>query len=258
MSVTLEIGQLLQELPLVDSLSEEQLAQLLDGFRNVSDVIKLVIPIIPLIKSDEILNQLSEINKELGSQSWRLQIAIDHETIHRITLHAGCKSKDIDQVGVVASVNKLASERGCSPRKIWKNDQVHRTFFLIVDPIVEAAANVLQDDYEFYSIAAQANDPKKALEVFADNKMQNASFSSRDAKRMLGIINPNFTSTSVDMRNALLDAIESVLAIWKETYGPLEDDLLIRKKFKVLQREYDRINRPERLPKPKGLKKRGL
>jgi|SRR5581483_2180751 len=221
-----------------DSLTETQISRLLNGFEQATNVIDLIIPLVPRIKNTEHVSYLRDASDKLGEKSWRLKIACDSELIHRAEAKRGRGHKDLDGIGVVAQVRKLAYEKGVSARQIFLNDQIHKTFFKEPDENIESAATTLGPT--FFRIALSAEDPKTAIKVFAKQKDDNPFFSTRDAEVMVG--KKPFRRVDFERVEHLIQAGQAVVDIWQTHFADLEDDPEIRSAFNELEKEIKSFN----------------
>lgn len=135
-----------------------------------------VIGLLPELSDDEVMETRS-YSRLLGKSAWKIECACDAEIWKRTKAACGRGNKDVDEEGILAAVNKRAGEIGCSARTVYNNGKIFDTF---KDEIVATDFNHL-DEKTFYLAALAAPDPHKALEDFAAKKLDDSTFSTRDA-----------------------------------------------------------------------------
>ena len=113
--------------------------------------------------------------QEVGKAAWRVECAANAEILKRVQARAWQRNGD----GVVATLASVAYDLGVSPQTLYRDAQIHKTFF--ENKNILGAENVLQDKW-FYAEALRASDPLAAIEAIAVKKADNPFYSTRDAK----------------------------------------------------------------------------
>ena len=165
-------------------------------------------------RTDEEVIEIRTSAGTVGRASWRIEAACDAEILDRTKLKGGRGQKDVEGVGVVATVKRVAAELGVSPRTIFDNARIHNTFFA---PQTDADAGTTvadcTDDHleeeEYYKAALASPDPRETLEYFARQKAENPRFSTGDAWR---IVKEKPAPPLSEMLPAIAD--ERVMKIW--------------------------------------------
>lgn len=165
-------------------------------------------------RTDEEVIEIRTSARTVGRASWRIEAACDAEILDRTKLKGGRGQKDVEGVGVVATVKRVAAELGVSPRTIFDNARIHNTFFA---PQMDADACTTfadgTDDHleekEYYKAALASPDPRETLEYFARQKAENPRFSTGDAWR---IVKEKPAPPLSEMLPAIAD--ERVMKIW--------------------------------------------
>lgn len=149
-------------------------------------VIDQVIAELPNLLYEELI----EVERQwanIGRGSWRVICAVHAEILNRQPAYRG-RLKDEDGRGVDAAVRKHAAERGIHPQTIYQNAAIHKTFF------ASSGATRNKDQYgvldeledrEFFRAALCSDDAWGTIERFAQEKLKNPFFSTRDAWRMV-------------------------------------------------------------------------
>lgn len=130
--------------------------------------------------SDEHVLRTRETARNLGSVAWRIECACDAEILKRTHARRGRGNVDTAGIGVKATVKAIAAEVGVHPNSIYRNAQIHNTFF---EPVNGLGAQTNLPDKQFYEEALRATNPHAAIEVIADNRAANVHYSTRDARR---------------------------------------------------------------------------
>lgn len=137
-----------------------------------------VISLLPSLTDDEVMETRSYA-KLLGKSAWKIECACDREIWNRTKAACGRGNKDIEEEGILAAVNKRAGEIGCSARTVYNNAKIFDTFR---EEIVATDFNHL-DEKTYYLAALASADPHAAIESFAQEKLKNPFFNTRDAYR---------------------------------------------------------------------------
>jgi hypothetical protein len=137
-----------------------------------------VITLLPSLSDDEVMDTRNYA-KLLGKSAWKIEAACDREIWNRTKAACGRGNIDIDEEGIMAAVNKRAAEIGCSARTVYNNGKLFETF---KDEMVAIDFNHL-DEKTYYLAALASTDPHAAIEHFAEEKLKNPFFSTRDAFR---------------------------------------------------------------------------
>jgi len=166
--------------------------------------------------------------RALARFGWRLECAADAELVRRFDPHEKVSGRRSAQ-----SVRQLCAETGESARTIYRNAQIHRTFFTTATSGTQYA-NL--EDKSFYIAALESPDPTVALEYFSVQKAQDSSYSPMQAlqhirgRKMLepDVEVPMFLETP-DQREAFDEWVRTtkkLLAIvprWKWLSGWIEE-----------------------------------
>lgn len=147
-------------------------------FNHLNKLETDVITLLPSLSDDEVM-ETRNYAKLLGKSAWKIEIACDAEIWNRTKAACGRGNVDVDEDGIMAAVNKRAAEIGCSGQTIRNNRNIFDTF---KEEIVQIDFNHL-DEKTFYLAASVAPDPHAMLEKFAQEKLKNPFFSTRDAWR---------------------------------------------------------------------------
>lgn len=150
-------------------------------FNHLNKLDKLetdVIGLLPDLSDDEVM-ETRNYAKLLGKSAWKIECACDAEIWNRTKAACGRGNIDVDEEGIMAAVNKRATEIGCSGQTIRNNRNIFDTF---KKEIVQIDFNHL-DEKTYYLAALAAPDPHVAIENFAAEKLKNPFFSTRDAWR---------------------------------------------------------------------------
>lgn len=165
-------------------------------------------------RTDEEVIEIRTSARTVGRASWRIEAACDAEILDRTKLKGGRGQKDIEGVGVVATVKRVAAELGVSPRTIFDNARIHNTFFApktdadIGTTFADGTDDHLEEK-EYYKAALASPDPRETLEYFARQKAENPRFSTGDAWR---VVKEKPAPPLSEMLPAIAD--ERVMKIW--------------------------------------------
>lgn len=155
-------------------------------FNNVETTADQIISELPDMDDLEVL-QLRMQARTFGRVAWRIECACDALILSRESARRG-RLKGEEGKGIDAAVKKHALEIGVSPRTIYSNAAIHKTFFASASACRNKEENGSLDDLserEFYNAALSTDDPHAMLEKFAEEKVKNPFFSTRDAWRMV-------------------------------------------------------------------------
>lgn len=177
-------------------------------------------------RADDVIWQLSDRSdleiieirtsaRALGRAAWRIEAACDAAILDRVKLKGGRGKRDVEEVGVDAAVRKVANEIGVTPRTIYQNAQIHKTFFAETP---ERADRTLSDgvtdhleEKEYYKAALRSPDPHETLEYFARQKVEDPNFSTGDAWRVV----KNRDIPSLDSELPAI-ADDAVIEAWRQ------------------------------------------
>lgn len=136
-------------------------------------------------KPDEEVWEIRRRARTFGRMAWRIECACDAVIMDRESGRRG-RLKAEEGKGVDAAVKKHAAEIGVHPQTIYQNAAIHKTFFATSGATSSEGVNGSLDaleDREFYRAAMSTGDPHATIEKFAQEKLKNPSFSTRDAWR---------------------------------------------------------------------------
>jgi hypothetical protein len=183
-------------------------------FNNVESGADQLISALPNM-ADEQVWQLRVQARVYGRVSWRIECACDAEIMNRESVRRGRGVRDTEERGVTAAVIKHAAELGVAPKTIFRNASVHKTFFNSDSAVTNKEKNGSLDileEKDFYLAALATDDPWATIEKYAQEKLKNPFFSTRDAWRMT---KEDKTPPLDETVPALCDQ-EDVLAAWEE------------------------------------------
>lgn len=169
----------------VAQITSKQTGAILYSLNQVEENKDAIIAAIPSL-ADEPLIELRMQAKVLGRAAWEIECAADAEILTRESRRRGRGVKDEDGAGVEAAVRKHAAAIGVTPRTIYRNAEIHRTFFNTDSAVRNKDQNGptdILDEKEFYNAAKASDDPHATLEYFAQQKTENPFYSTRDAWR---------------------------------------------------------------------------
>jgi hypothetical protein len=155
-------------------------------FNNVEGAADQIISELPAMDDLEVM-QIRQQVKTLGRAFWRVECACDAEILNRESARRG-RLKGEEGKGVDVAVKKHALEIGVSPRTIYTNAAIHKTFFASASACSNKDLNGALDDLgerEFFNAALSTDDPWVTIEKFAREKVKNPCFSTGDAWRMV-------------------------------------------------------------------------
>jgi len=156
----LVMGSLFGELNIVEAKSES------------------VIALLPTM-TDEQVKMTHSYAQEVGKAAWRVECAANAEILKRVQERAWQRNGD----GVVATLASVAYDLGVSPRTMYQDAQIHKSFFeKDSSENIARACNVLHDK-QFYKIAISSTVPQETLEKMAAKKSENPFYSASDAFR---------------------------------------------------------------------------
>lgn len=149
-------------------------------FNQVESQAAEIISALPAMSDEEVWGLRIQA-RSFGTMAWRIECACDAEIMNRESVRRGRGVKDVEQRGIDAAVRKHAYEIGVEPRTVYRNAAIHRTFF---NSDTDVRNNDLAEK-DFYLAALAADDPREAIENFAQEKTKNPFFAPRDAWRQV-------------------------------------------------------------------------
>lgn len=165
----------------------QQIASSAIGFFNkVEASADHIIAELPHMEDEEVL-EIRMQARTMGRAAWRVECACDAVILDRESARRGRGVRDIEQRGVDAAVRKHAAEMGVDPRTIYRNASIHQTFFNSDSAVRnkrEHGGLETLEDKDFYLAAMSTDDPWGWIERFAQEKVKNPFFATRDAWRM--------------------------------------------------------------------------
>ncbi len=170
------------------TLTMTQSAEILHWMDRLEEKTEAILAAIPFLDDDE-LSQVNERAESLGMAAWRIRAKGQAEILQRLAKRqsGGRGRGDDEQTGIVATINRVATELGIGARQLRKNAEVHQTFF---SETVANVCNSLRDgtldclkEQGFFEAALATDDPHATIEYFARCKTENPNFSVRDAWR---------------------------------------------------------------------------
>jgi hypothetical protein len=180
---------------------------------DVEAVADNVISELPNMVDEEVM-QIRQQARTFGWVSWRIECACDSEILNRESMRRGRGVKDLEERGVDAAVRKHAAEIGVEPRTVYRNAELHQTYFnsdsAVRNKLVNGGLEHLREK-DFYIAAMTTDDPWATIEEFAKEKANNPCFSTRDAWRM---VKEDKTPPLDDTVSALCDEAE-VIEAWE-------------------------------------------
>jgi len=156
-------------------------------FNKVEATADQIISELPGMEDMEVL-EIRMQARTFGRVAWRVECACDAEILNRESQRRGRGVRDSEGRGVDAAVKKHALEIGVHPRMIYDNAAIHKTFFNSASASRNKdLAGALDDlqDRDFYRAAMATDDPHGTIERFAQEKLKNPCFSTRDAWRLI-------------------------------------------------------------------------
>ena len=132
-----------------------------------------VIALLPTM-TDEQVKMTHCYAQEVGKAAWRVECAANAEILKRVQARAWQRNGD----GVVATLASVASDLGVSPQTLYRDAQIHKTFF--ADTNILRTENVLQDK-QFYKVALSSDNPLQTIEVLTDRKAANPFYTASEA-----------------------------------------------------------------------------
>ncbi len=154
-------------------------SEIFGALNHIDGVTDAVVFRLSGMSDDEVL-MTRDYAREVGKAAWRIECACDAEVVNRTKARRGRGNIDADKSGVMATVNRVATEVGAAPSTILKNAQIHNTFF--ADPENTLRAESILEEKQFFKEALSADDPIAAIEAIAKKKSDNPFYSSRDAR----------------------------------------------------------------------------
>lgn len=119
--------------------------------------------------ADEELTQLCQYAQEVGRQAWRIECACCAEIVAR----------DEKRGAKAALIGEAAREMGTTATSIYRNAQVHA---LAESPKIHGAVNNLPDK-TFFTEALHAPEPEAAVEMMAEKKANDPTYTTRQARQ---------------------------------------------------------------------------
>ena len=132
-----------------------------------------VIAMLPTM-TDEQVKTTHCYAQEIGKAAWRVECAANAEILQRVQARAWQRNGD----GVVATLASVAADLGISPQTIYRDAQIHKTFF--DNKNILRTENVLQDK-QFYKAALSSDNPLQTIEVLTSRKAANPFYTASDA-----------------------------------------------------------------------------
>jgi len=115
--------------------------------------------------------------QEIGKAAWRVECAANAEILRRVQQRAWQRNGD----GVAATLASVAADLGVSPRTIYRDAQIHNSFFEgNKSENIVRADNVLQDK-QFYKVALTSDNPLQTIEMLTDRKSANPFYTAGEA-----------------------------------------------------------------------------
>jgi len=161
-------------------------ASAIDFFNKVEATADQIIAELPSM-DDEAVMEIRQQARTFGRVAWRIECACDAVILQRESRRRGRGVKDTEGKGIDAAVKRHALEIGVDPRTIYSNAAVHHTFFNSESAFrnkTEKGSMDILEDKAFFQAAMSTDDPHATLERFAQEKLKNPFFSTRDAWRM--------------------------------------------------------------------------
>lgn len=167
--------------------SSEIATSAIEFLNNVETVADKIISELPTMFDSEVM-EVRQQARTFGWVSWRIECACDAEILKRESKRRGRGVKDLEGSGVDAAVKKHAAEIGVEPRTVYRNAELHQTYFnsdsAVRNKLVSGGLEHLREK-DFYIAAMTTDDPWGTIEEFAKAKADNPCFSTRDAWRRL-------------------------------------------------------------------------
>lgn len=193
--------------------ASESAAQTIDWMNAIDRQADAVIQTLPN-RSDIEVFEIRNSARALGRAAWRIEAACDASLLDRAKLKGGRGKRDVDEQGVDAVVRKVAAEVGVTPRTIYQNAQIHKTFFADTPErecrTIENGTLDHLEEKEYYKAALRSPDPHETLEYFARQKANDPHFSTGDAWRVV----KGRTIPALDFELPAI-ADEEVLRVWR-------------------------------------------
>lgn len=141
-------------------------------------------------RTDEEVSEIRNSARALGRAAWRIEAACDAVILDRVKLRGGRGQKDTEGVGVDAAVRQVAHDLNVTPRTIYQNAAIHKTFFADQpneDGTSERAISSFDhlEEKEFFKAALRSPDPHETIELLARKKAEDPNFSTRDAWQLV-------------------------------------------------------------------------
>lgn len=160
------------------AIAASPLARAFDQIYKLEAIEHDVIALLPTLTDEEVIKTRTTA-RLLFASAWKIEIACDNEIWDRAERGVGGRgNKDFEEKGILAAVNKRASEMGCSARTVQENARLYRRF----RKTIESTCNSL-DDKGFFQAALAAPEPDRAIEDFTRKKAEDPYFRVADAWR---------------------------------------------------------------------------
>lgn len=141
---------------------------------------------LPNLSLDE-LSDMRNRAKTLGRCAWLIECAVDAELLRRMRLTGGRGKADVEGRGITAAVKERAEELGVDARTVFRNAQIHNTFFKAEDDAPETTVidHSSLEEKSYYELALRSTDPKATLRKFEEARQQDPEFDTRAARKMV-------------------------------------------------------------------------
>lgn len=160
-----------------------ELGSLFSYLNRLDEFQETVLELIP-VATDEQLLQTKERGEALGHAGWKIVAACNSEIKKRTAkLKGGRGNTDEAQEGRVAVMKDRAVKIEKSDAQVYRDAQIFDTFKTILTD-----QNSLLKEKGYYEQALRTPQPKQTIKIFEREKINNASFSVNDAKRLAATI----------------------------------------------------------------------
>lgn len=219
-----------------------QMSSLFNYLNGLEEFEGTILSLLRFASEDEI-KQTRNYALAMGSTGWRLVCACDALLLSVDPAKPGVV--DLNGTGRMAAAKERAKELGCEPWTIRRNAQIFNTFFK--DDLLLNVQQQLEEK-GYFEAALRARHPKKALRAIAKEKEKSASFTVRDAFRLVKETKVSGSSlglsSSVDyldpnFKNFLLE-LETSLTSYKNRCTRPEFAARIETMIKVTKHERER------------------
>lgn len=148
-------------------------SRIISGLQGVSQAEARIIELLPGLP-DEHLDAVIAEAQSVHTAAWRIVAAGNAERVRRAWLRSQQTGTSVD-----ALLAEVAREHSTSVRDIRRDKQLYDTFLANSDA---ASAGSVLADKQYYTVALAAPDPVAALAWMADRKLEDGSYSTRDAE----------------------------------------------------------------------------